>query len=198
MIIECPHCSAFVDGKVLGEKEWSADDYGDPRKVVLLECPTCDSALLGFTEIAQTADGEWDWYRPTRLWPKPTEPLPHIIPREARKALKDAKKCLDCGVNSAAAVMAGRAIEAMCKEKVGAKTLAKGLEKMKDQGLIDEKIWNWGDALRKERNLGAHASGTEVSKEDAEDILDFATAIFEYVYVLAAKYDDYMERKGAT
>ena len=198
MIIECPHCSAFVDGKVLCEKEWGSDDNGDPRKVVLIECPTCDSALLGFTEIAPNADGEWDWCRPTRLWPKPAARLSRNIPREVRNSLKDARKCFDSEVYSASAVMAGRAIEALCKNKVGAKTLAKGLEKMKAQGLIDEKIFHWAEALRKERNLGAHASGIDVSKEDEQDVLDFATAICEYVYVLAAKYDDYINRKSVT
>jgi len=69
---------------------------------------------------------------------------------------------------------------------------------MKSQGMIDEKIWNWANALKKERNLGAHASGTDVSKEDAEDVLDFAMAICEYVYVLTTKYDDYMARKEDT
>ncbi len=196
MIIECPHCSANVDGKILGEKAWSADDSGDPRKVVLIECPTCDSALLGYTEIAQMADGEFDWNRPTRLWPKPAESLHHTIPREVRKALKDATKCFESSVYSASAVMAGRAIEAMCKDKVGAGTLAKGLQKMKEKGIIDEKIWTWANALREERNLGAHASGTDVSEEDAKDVLDFANAICEYVYVLTKQFDEYMARKG--
>jgi len=108
MIIECPHCSAFVDGKIIGEKEWGPDEHGDPRKIVLIECPTCDSALLGFTEIGESADGKWDWCRPTRLWPKPAEPFHRSIPREVRKALKDAKKCFDSGIYSASAVMAGR------------------------------------------------------------------------------------------
>jgi hypothetical protein len=198
MVIECPHCSAFVDGKILGQKEWGPDDEGDPRKVALVECPNCHNVLLGFTEIAPDANGEWDWCRAIRLWPKQATRLSSSIPREVRNSLKDARKCFDSEVYSASAVMAGRAIEAMCKNKVGTKTLAKGLEKMKAQGLIDEKIFHWAEALREERNLGAHASGIDVSREDAQDVLDFATAICEYVYVLAAKYDDYINRKGTT
>jgi len=94
--------------------------------------------------------------------------------------------------------MAGRAIEAMCKDKVGSGTLAKGLEKMKTQGIIDQKIWAWANALREERNLGAHATGVDVSMEDAKDVLDFANAICEYVYVLTKQFDEYMARKGKT
>ena len=198
MIIECPHCNAFVDAKPLGEKTWGPDEHGnDPRKVVLLECPKCDSALLGHSEIAPDNEGNWDWdNRPTRLWPKPAEGHHFSIPREVRKALADGRKCFDAGVYSAAAVMAGRAIEAIAKEKVGAATLAKGLEKMKTQGIIDEKIWAWGNALREERNMGAHATGVDVHREDAEDILAFAEAICDYVYVLAQQFDEYMKRKG--
>ncbi len=196
MIIECPQCSAFVDGKVLGVKEYGADENGDPRKVVLIECPTCDSALLGFSELCQISNRDWDWSRPTRLWPKPAESLHSSIPREVRKALKDATRCFEVGVHSASAVMAGRAIEAMCKDKGGVGTLAKGLAKMKAQGLIDQKIWAWANALREERNLGAHATGADVSEEDAKDVLDFANAICEYVYVLTEQFDEYMARKG--
>ncbi|MFZ5458536.1 MAG: DUF4145 domain-containing protein [Pseudomonadota bacterium] len=75
-------------------------------------------------------------------------------------------------------------------------TIPKGLGKMKAQGDIDEKIWNWADALRIERNLGAHATGYDTTKEDAKDILAFAVAICDYVFVLTEQYDEYMSRKG--
>ncbi len=58
-----------------------------------------------------------------------------------------------------------------------------------------------GDALRKERNIGAHATGESVSRLDAQDVLDFAKAIAEYIYVMSAKFDEYQTRKaklGAT
>ena len=197
MIIECPHCEAQVDGKILGKKEWGPDDYGYPMKIVLLECPNCDSALLGYSEIEPTQEG-WDWSKPKRLWPDPPESLHFSIPREVRRSLQDANKCFKSGLYSACAVMCGRAIEAICKEKVGAKALAKGLQKMKDEGIIDDKIWKWSNALREERNIGAHATGIDVTKENASDIVDFANAICEYVYVLTRKFDDYMARKQIT
>jgi len=198
MLIECNHCSAIVDAKPLGEKSYSPDDYGDPRKFVLLECPKCDSALLGYSEIEPDDEGHWDFRNASRCWPEPDDSLHRAIPIEVRKALRDAKKCYKAEVYSATAVMCGRAIESICKDKAGAKTIAKGLQKMKDQGVIDEKIWKWADALRKERNLGAHATGYDTKKEDAKDILSFAIAICEYVYVLTEQYEEYMSRKGST
>jgi HEPN domain-containing protein len=199
MLIECNHCSAIVDAKELGQKAYGPDDYGDPRKYILLECPQCDSVLLGFSELEPNEEDQWEFKSASRCWPEAdNNSLHHAIPKEVTKALKDAQKCFKAGVYSATAVMCGRAIESICKEKTGAKTIAKGLEKMKAQGDIDEKIWNWADALRKERNLGAHATGYDTTEEDAEDILSFAVAICDYVYVLNEQYEEYMLRKGST
>lgn len=197
MLVECNHCNAVVDAKELGEKGYGPDDYGEARKYVLLECPKCESTLLGFSEVEPDEYGHWNFHSATRCWPEPNKDSLHqAIPKEVRKALQDAQKCFKAGVYSATAVMCGKAIESICKVKTGAKTIAKGLEKMKAQGDIDEKIWNWADALRKERNLGAHATGYDTTKEDAKDILAFAVAICDYVFVLTEQYDEYMSRKG--
>ncbi len=91
--------------------------------------------------------------------------------------------------------MCGKAIEAICREKTGEKTLQKGLKKLKDKGLIETRLYDWGEALRKERNIGAHATDEMTSAKDAEDVLDFATAFAEYVYVLSEKYETFANRK---
>jgi hypothetical protein len=67
---------------------------------------------------------------------------------------------------------------------------------LKTQGVIDERLSQWANALRKERNLGAHASDEEVTKENAQDVLSFTVAIFEYVFTLSEKYLEYMARKA--
>jgi hypothetical protein len=95
----------------------------------------------------------------------------------------------------ACAVMCGRAVEALCNEKVGSKTLAEGLKKLRANKVIDEKLFQWGEALRHERNIGAHAGEEVTTWQDARDVLDFALAMSEYVYVLDEKYKAYLERK---
>jgi sarcosine oxidase delta subunit len=54
MIIECPYCESKVDGVVKGEHE-SYDPHEDPFpfKAVLIQCPVCNNALLGGTELIQ-------------------------------------------------------------------------------------------------------------------------------------------------
>ncbi len=54
----------------------------------------------------------------------------------------------------------------------------------------------WGEALRAERNIGAHAGDEVITVQDASDVLNFAIAISEYVYVLDDKYKAYKERKA--
>lgn len=42
----------------------------------------------------------------------------------------------------------------------------------------------------------AHASDVKISKIDASDLLDFAIAICDYVYVLRNKFEDFMKRRA--
>ena len=92
--------------------------------------------------------------------------------------------------------MCGRAIEALCKERIKKKqTLEKGLKELKDKVIIDNRLFEWGEALRHRRNIGAHATGEDVSAEDAADLLDFSIAICDYVYVLSAKYEKFKQRE---
>jgi len=47
-------------------------------------------------------------------------------------------------------------------------------------------------------DLGAQATTEKVTKDDAKDLLDFSTAICEYVFVLNEKWDaSRTERKGS-
>jgi len=46
--------------------------------------------------------------------------------------------------------------------------------------------------------LGAHASDHKVAKEDARDLLDFSSAICEYVFVLNEKFERFKKRQART
>jgi len=193
MIIECSTCDSKVDGKIVGEYE--LDVGGAPYKIVMLVCPVCDNVLLGDFEVIQTGYEDWDWSNANRLWPDPDQYIDRSVPGIVRRALEDANRCFKAKVYSACAVMCGKAIEAVCVERTGARTLYEGLKKLKSQKEIDDRLFDWGDALRKERNIGAHATDEVTTRENAKDILDFSIAICEYIFVLSEKYDQYIERK---
>lgn len=195
MIVECGSCEAKVDGKIIGEHELYIDEIGERTKYIFLSCPVCNSPILAGSDLIQVDWEEYNWTAPNRLWPAPVEHIDFNIPDIVRRALEDGKKCFKAKVYSATAVMCGKAIEAMCVEKTGKKTLQEGLKALKETEIIDSRLYEWGDSLRKERNIGAHATEEITTKANAQDVLDFAIAICEYVYVLTDKFNEFVKRK---
>jgi hypothetical protein len=75
------------------------------------------------------------------------------------------------------------------KEKAGNNMIGRGLAELKEKGIIDERLFAWAEALRKERNIGAHTSNEDTTRDNAQDIIDFTIAIFDYLYTLTEKYE---------
>lgn len=192
LVIDCPHCAVRIkthaDSYVVDESE---------QGFFLVQCSSCRKPLFG---TARALQDEWMhdyWDTVERLWPDP--PLSHLssaIPEAARRDITEAQKCHSYGIYSAAAVLCGRALERLIKEKTGGKPMiAQGLKKLLEGEVIDQRLFDWAEALRKERNLGAHASDEETTSENARDVISFTVAIFDYVYTLTAKYADYIARQ---
>ena len=195
MIIECNKCEALVNAEVIGFHE-EVESFDDGYKVSLTKCPRCGSSLVAGETLEQVGYDKFDWGSTRRLWPEPQNYLSLDIPIEVRDSLEEAQRCFRASAFNACAVMCGRAIEAICVTHTKEKTLQKGLKDLKDKGIVDGRLFEWGESLRRERNLGAHATGAKATREDARDIIDFAIAICEYVFVLSARYDIYRRRKG--
>jgi HEPN domain-containing protein len=177
---------------------YAVDSEADHLSYHLVTCPSCHDVIFGKSWLQQNEFGRDYWDTAERIWPQPRERVFALqIPDLARKDLQDAQRCFHHGIYSAAAVLCGRALERLVKEKTGERTISKGLKLLKDQGVIDTRLFEWADALRHERNIGAHASEHEISKENAEDVIDFTHAIFDYVYTLSEKYQAFIKRKEA-
>jgi Domain of unknown function (DUF4145) len=197
MIIECPGCHSRVDADVIADKDYGPEDGADPYKISFLQCPECKTAMLAQANYRQVDYNEWDYDRPTRLWPEPVDIVHVSIPTMTRLSLEEASKCFGAQAYAACAVMCGRAIEAICAEHdTKSKNLGAGLKELKDRQIIDQRLFEWSEALRHLRNIGAHASTEHISREDARDVFDFALAICEYVFVLAQKYAAFKERQA--
>ena len=197
-LIECPNCESKVSAVVLAKREYSpgpTDDY-DPFIMYFLECPACHRTMVGCSDLMQIGIDKWEYTKPSRLWPSPSKSLDWNIPKSVRQSIEEAQKCLGAKAYSACAVMCGRSIEAVCKEHgTKRRKLAQKLKELKDNGVIDGRLFEWGEALRDRRNIGAHASDKDISREDASDLLDFTIAICEYVYVLTQKYEEFKKRE---
>ncbi|URI11004.1 DUF4145 domain-containing protein [Aquincola tertiaricarbonis] len=191
--VDCPQCYVRVKAEI---KSWIGDAEDDAY--FLSECPSCKKPLFGRAFVYRDEHNNWEWNHAERLWPIPASTeVSAAIPEAARRDIKDAQKCLSRGIYSASAVLCGRALERLIKEKSGANMIGKGLAELKTKGIIDERLFAWAEALRKERNIGAHASDEDTTKENAQDIVDFTIAIFDYVYTLTEKYEKYIARKAS-
>jgi hypothetical protein len=202
IVIDCPDCGAVV--KTEEKAQIIRENPYEPTEgegYFLLECLSCHGILLGYTTYNMDfVLNETEWKtKAERLYPVSfVTDISAEIPASARRDIQDAQKCFLHGIYSATAVLCGRALEILIKEKVGKNhTISKGLVELKNKNIIDERLFGWAEALRKERNIGAHASDEDTTKENAQDIIDFTIAIFDYVYVLSEKYEKYIARKTA-
>ncbi len=119
------------------------------------------------------------------------------IPETIRTCLLEARKCLHATAYTACVAMSGRAIEAMCRHfETKKETLFEGLKELHERSVIDARLYQWGDELRKHRNLAAHATGAKFALADAKDLYDFSTAICDYVFVLTQKFEDFKKRQA--
>lgn len=195
MVVECPYCEARTDAKLVASHiDPPCEDSPFPHKVSFLSCPNCDQALVAGQ--SESFDLDADWEEPVRIWPSPDKHLSSIIPEIVRTSLEEANKCFKATAFSACAVMCGRALEGICRHyKTKSEYLAGGLKELHEKEVIDGRLITWSNALRFSRNIGAHATGDTVSKDEARDLLLFANAICEYVFVLSAQFEQFMRRR---
>jgi hypothetical protein len=91
--------------------------------------------------------------------------------------------------------MVRRTLEGTCAEMgVSKGTLVQRLRQLAADGLVDETLARWADALRTVGNKGAHYTGRAVLREDAEDALAFAEALLDHIYVLRRRFEDFRRR----
>ncbi|WP_424814705.1 DUF4145 domain-containing protein [Roseococcus sp. YIM B11640] len=216
-VIECSNCNVKVAAEETGRTEASGFDHENSEpwgKVILMgKCPACavilvgESTQIGFENIDYEEDA---WTEITRVYPRPPKIFTSWrIPRIVKKSLREAEKCVQAGANIATCVMLGRALEALCRDILDKQaeeeqkpkpkniTLYNGIKKLKDDNIIDDRLYNWSQQLHAFRNLAAHPTDIEISREDVDDLRSFVNAIVEYVYDLTERYNDFIKRKEA-
>lgn len=192
MLIDCHICKGRVDAEVVAFND--DDDFMETR-TYLLKCPACSTSLVA-EAYADYADGKQTWSKPIRVYPRPKRRLGDDIPRTVKASIEEAERCMQAGAYLAATAMCGRALEAICRaHKTKDGYLGGGLKELRDSGVIDARLHQWGEELRDQRNDAAHATDTEFNARDANDVLAFTYAIIDYVYLLAKKFEQFQQRK---
>lgn len=226
-IIDCPYCKAKVAAEVSGFAENSGREYdsNEPyaERLYVGKCPRCGTLLAGeshqtvFIEMGAEFD---EWSDVVRLYPKPIKIFSsHRIPSVVTDSLVEGDRSLQAGAHTAACVMFGRALEAVCRDlllpaplskrrirrrqqEVSDKSsspikkimLAQGIRELKDKNLIDQRLFDWSQQLKAFRDIAAHPDDISISRRDAEDLQTFVYAIVEYIYDLTDRYEAFKRR----
>jgi len=174
-----------------------------PYRATLLYCEACHHLLLAYEEwdgLDETSFRDI-WSTPKRVYPaEQVVALPAQIPQGIRDSLEEAGQCLRRELYRSTAVMCRRALEGVCRyyeaRPSARPSLSTGLRDLRSHGVIDETLAQWAEALRLHGNTGAYPGSSQISKEDAQDLFDFAVAICQYVFVLSEKFRRFKERGG--
>jgi hypothetical protein len=94
--------------------------------------------------------------------------------------------------------MCRKTLEGICSAH-GVKTsgsLAVQLKKLKDNGTIENRLFEWAEALRTTGNEAAHGVELVISAQDAQDTLEFTDALIQYVFTYRDKFEAFKNRRA--
>ena len=148
----------------------------------ILECSTCGQLSL-YTD-------HWDDSR--EIWTsKLIYPVLIIAPTEAPENIQQLfREAVLIKQISPSLCVVGirRCLEAICNDKgTTGKTLSVNIKELVLKGILPERLAEMMNSSRIIGNLGAHAVSAEVTDDDAQILIDFCSAILEYVYVAPTK-----------
>ncbi len=196
MIVECETCNAYVEARDYGHYEKRGDNQKPFSRILLMACSKCFGPLLiEQTNIGNIIEGDV-WDTPRRLFPTTKyRPNPNA-PKEIQATFEEAYTCLRSRAYTAAAIMCRKTLEGVCKTHGAEKqNLMQSLKKMKEDGLIDERLYEWSNTLRNAGNEAAHDVGVAVSETDATDIIEFTNAILDYLFSFRDRFEKFKLRR---
>lgn len=192
MLVECPACEAFVDGEFIADYIDVEEPSGTAGRYTFLKCPRCARPFI----MLQIDDGP-GWDEPLRLYPPSEMGVSLAIPTPLRAAYDEARACFRAKAYTATAIMCRKTLEGLADEnKITARNLASALKEMKEKGIIENRLFEWADALRISGNEAAHGVSSKISSQDAKDILEFTNALLEYVFTFQEKFEKFKSRQN--
>ncbi|MEV7512487.1 DUF4145 domain-containing protein [Streptomyces sp. NPDC091201] len=192
ILVSCARCDERTMAEVEGELEDRNVEHGPPTLLQLARCAKCGQGVLAVEEdYGHGWDGE-----PLTVWPVTHNAISPLVPTALRQAHDEARKCFSIKAYTASAVMVRRTLEGVCKEQGVTKTpLMRALQELRDTEKIEGRLFDWAQALRTLGNHGAHFTDQAVTREDAADALALTEALLDYMYVLAARYEEFNKRR---
>ncbi len=190
MVVECPECRALVNAVML-QSHLIHDDVAPTVEISFACCPRCQRPFLA--QRSEDFDG-WSSYE--QIYPSLEIQLSERIPPAIREAYTEARKCYRADAFTACAVMCRKTLEGICAEHGHTeRTLAESLQSMRDAGIIENRLFDWADALRISGNEAAHDVAVNVNAADATDVLDFTNALIEYIFTFRDRFEAFTARR---
>jgi len=186
----CPYCNrisnlevrAQVQGtppKMLSDQLDTDEDGLRPACYSIAFCPKCESVFLHVSAKSEPSEIPYE----AMLYPSSYRRNISGVPRNVHRIFESARACFETGNYEPCIIMCRKCLEATCASmSVKKGTLATRLQKLKDSGLIEERLYKWAEQLRLVGNDAAHEFDLQISKEDALDSLEFVEAILLYVF----------------
>lgn len=196
MIAECFKCNAYVESDEVGSFERLRGNGKSSLLVSLLKCRRCESAILVEREnIGNISQGDI-WDKPIVVYPSSGYRANPELPIQLQRSLNEAYACYRANQFTASTIMCRKTLEGICTIKsINARNLVASITRLMEEGIINEQLNEWADVLRNAGNEAAHDIDTNVSKEDAKDLLDFSNAMAEYIFMFKEKYESYISRR---
>jgi hypothetical protein len=190
MLVDCRECQATVDASVEGRYTVKDDLFGEiSDEYNLLRCPRCDKPFL-------VQHGN-DYTSQEVLFPQPDLRISSTLPQLIRTSHLESQACFRAKAYTATAIMCRKTLEGLCAEHgVTGKNLVHALSELKEKNIIEQRLYEWADALRIYGNEAAHDVTVTVSAEDARDILEFTNALLEYVFTFREKFEAFKARQA--
>lgn len=194
MLLECNRCAAIVEAQEIASYYDHEDDDPFPGKWTFAKCPRCTLPLLAVQ--CDYGDGI-DADTPSRVFPPQDRQMGTAVPESIRLAFNEAMVCFKAKAYTASTIMCRKTLEGLCAEHgVKARNLSLSLKKLKDEGVIEARLFEWAEALRTLGNEAAHGVASVITPQDAKDIIEFTEALAEYVFTYRDKFERFQKRRA--
>jgi hypothetical protein len=158
-----------------------------------LQCGSCAS----FVQVFWSATRGLHDYR-VQPWPLKYEKAPEHLTGTVGRYWLQAKKSLTDKNYDAAAVMTRSAIQTALREhKAQGSNLKQEIDDLAAKGQLPPLMQEWAHSVRELGNDSAHPQPDQspTSAQDARDIVRFMDFLFEYLYALPKRINEFRERK---
>jgi hypothetical protein len=187
MILESKKCEALVSAEPVAK--YADDQEVLPTTYTLLKCPKCGGPFL---------TDEDEIFGLACLYPQPDTRVNPNLPAPLKAAYEEAAACFKSKAYTATAIMCRKTLEGICIEHgASGRSLVASLKDLKDKGVIENRLYEWADALRISGNEAAHDVNVTISADDAKDIIEFTNALLEYVFTFRDKFEEFKKRRAA-